>query len=443
MKFFLSLFVLFFILTKAFHQRIVSVISIFRHGARTPINHFEIVKDLFFPFHHGEVTPNGLRQHYLLGRFLRQRYIENKNPEMNILKKNFLKNDIKIYSQNMQRTVNSAVAHLSGLFKNDLIFSEYQEYLEHSLQFSNPNPPVIENDSIFSKSEYVKIINSKFLIINQKNDKILSPRECFKLIREFDNTVFYLTDEEKAKINSLHSLFPSQIESIIQSNYNVRTMKKLLDLIVTTNYHFRNHFNIDKEVLKIFKKYWLKYSYQEKISDSNKKLLVSSFFEAIINNFDNFIYHCRPFKKFIKGKISVKEKFFKQSKDDCLTMMVFSGRDTSLVDIISNLIDEDYINSLIDNNTFEENNTSMSFLIPKFASSFLFELHYDEKTFKYYVKIIYNGQESLRNFKKILGKNINYDSEKGIPYEDFKALLTSRINIEYNGLNCSEFDYEK
>jgi hypothetical protein len=342
----------------------------------------------------------------------------------------------------MQRTINSAVAHLSGLFKNDLIFSEYQEYLENSLQFSNPNPPIIENDPTFSKSEFVKIINSKFLIIDQKVDKVLSPRECFKLVREFDNTVFYLSDEEKAKIISLSSMFPLQIQKIIESNYHVRTMKKLLDLIVTTNYHFKNHFQIDKDILKIFKKYWLKYSYQEKISDNKKKLLVSSFFSTIINNFDNFIYHCRPFKKFIKEKITLKEKFFKSTKDDCLKMMVFSGRDTSLVDIISNLLEDEYINNMIENNTYEENNVSMNFLIPKFASSFLFELHYDERLFKYYVKLNYNGQETLRNFKKVQGKKVNYDDEKGISYEDFKALLLSRINVQYNEMNCSDYEYD-
>lgn len=435
MKLVFAIHLVFIYMLNILYCRIVSVVNIFRHGARTPINHFELVQDLFYPFTQGQVTPNGIRQHYLLGRYLRERYIDNKNPEMNILKKNFLKNDIKIFSQNLQRTINSAVAHLSGLFKNDLIFSEYQEYIENSLQFSNPNPPIIENDNNY----FVKIKNNaKFLIIDQKIDKILSPRECFKLIREFDNTVFYLSEEEKSKIISLKSIFPNQIQRIIDSDFHVRTMKKLLDLIITTNYHFKQHFKIETEVLKIFKKYWLKYSYQEKISDLNKKLLVSSFFKTIINNFDNFIYHCRPFKKFIKEKIQLHEKFFKYTKDDCAKMMIFSGRDTSLVDIISNLIEDEYINNLIDNNTFEENTSAMDFLIPKFASSFIFELHYDEKFYKYYVKILYNGEENVRNFKKIFNKNIIYDHEKGLNYEDFKNLLMSRINLEYLKLSCSE-----
>ena len=119
-------------------------------------------------------------------------------------------------------------------------------------------------------------------------------------------------------------------------------------------------------------------------------------------------------------------------------MMIFSGRDTSLVDIISNLIEDEYINNLIDNNTFEENTSAMDFLIPKFASSFIFELHYDEKFYKYYVKILYNGEENVRNFKKIFNKNIIYDPEKGLNYEDFKNLLMSRINLEYLKLSCSE-----
>jgi len=277
-------------------------------------------------------------------------------------------------------------------------------------------------------------------LLTKKSDKVLSPRECFKLEREFDKTVFYLSEEEKNKIASLKTIFPSQIERIIESNYHVRTMKKLLDLIVTTNYHYLNHFKIEKDILRIFKKYWLKYSYQEKISDLNKKLLVSVYFQMVINNFDNIIYHCRPFKKFIKDKIPAGEKFFEQSKDDCIKMMIFSGRDTSLVDIISNLLDEEYVNDLIDNNNSDDNDYALNYLIPKFASSFIFELHFDEKQFKYYVKILYNGEENIQRFRKVFGKSVDYLPQKGILYEDFKALLNSRINSEIQEMHCSDYE---
>jgi len=158
----------------------------------------------------------------------------------------------------------------------------------------------------------------------------------------------------------------------------------------------------------------------------------------IINNFDNIIYNCRPFKKFIKEKIQSGEKFFEQSKDDCMKMMIFSGRDTSLVDIISNLLDEEYVNGLIDNNNSDVNDHAINFLIPKFASSFIFELHFDEKQYKYYVKILYNGEENIQRFRKVFGVNVVYHKEKGILYEDFKALLNSRINSEYQQMSCSD-----
>jgi len=59
------------------------VLEVFRHGARTAVaNYWDYNKY----WDHGELTPVGMRQHYLLGKILRKKYIEDLkflSPEYN------------------------------------------------------------------------------------------------------------------------------------------------------------------------------------------------------------------------------------------------------------------------------------------------------------------------------------------------------------------------
>ena len=53
------------------------VIEIFRHGSRYPITDYEFWDSKMQIKHSGELSPTGMRQHYILGQILRKEYIEN------------------------------------------------------------------------------------------------------------------------------------------------------------------------------------------------------------------------------------------------------------------------------------------------------------------------------------------------------------------------------
>ncbi len=66
------------ILSCSFVQsKLLYMSTVFRHGARYPINNMYDGKDtLAF---HGNLTSVGLREHYLLGNYVRNDYVNNKS----------------------------------------------------------------------------------------------------------------------------------------------------------------------------------------------------------------------------------------------------------------------------------------------------------------------------------------------------------------------------
>ena len=54
-------------------ERLVFAFEVVRHGARAPIEDRDINK---FGVGEGQLTPEGMRQRYLLGRYNRERYTE-------------------------------------------------------------------------------------------------------------------------------------------------------------------------------------------------------------------------------------------------------------------------------------------------------------------------------------------------------------------------------
>lgn len=92
---------------------LITVIEINRHGARTSKSlQPKSLSKLF-----GKemiLTPNGYYQQELLGRYIRERYIK----ESNFLNSDYPQKQFHIYSTPIQRTLNSAIGFISGLYPN-------------------------------------------------------------------------------------------------------------------------------------------------------------------------------------------------------------------------------------------------------------------------------------------------------------------------------------
>ena len=110
------LFIIEYFLFNVFENKVIFVFEHFRHGARSPLDISENDLDLIREQWNGsqELTNVGLRQEYLLGHFIRNKYpnlinYEKYNPK-----------EIEVLSTMTNRTIMSARAQLNGIFNNSI-----------------------------------------------------------------------------------------------------------------------------------------------------------------------------------------------------------------------------------------------------------------------------------------------------------------------------------
>jgi len=127
MNFFLFYFIVVFINSKKLNEaneKLLFVWQHFRHGARQPYSSFDDKnwKDIFNENWkgYGELTPLGMRMHYLLGISTKKKYSE--------FLKGFNPNQILLKSTDVNRTIISSYSSIQGLFNNsnDFILNDKQ-----------------------------------------------------------------------------------------------------------------------------------------------------------------------------------------------------------------------------------------------------------------------------------------------------------------------------
>lgn len=90
-------------------EKMLFVFEVVRHGARAPII------DMFldeFKVAEGQLTAEGMRQRYLLGRSSRQRYTE----EFEFLSPNYVPGEVFVQSTDVNRTLTSGYSELMGIY---------------------------------------------------------------------------------------------------------------------------------------------------------------------------------------------------------------------------------------------------------------------------------------------------------------------------------------
>lgn len=89
--------------------KLVYLTELYRHGARYPVNDYYDGNQTK-PYH-GQLTGIGMRQHYLLGSYLRQDYLEQLG-----LRSSFDPTQVEVFVDGSQRCLESAYAHMAGWF---------------------------------------------------------------------------------------------------------------------------------------------------------------------------------------------------------------------------------------------------------------------------------------------------------------------------------------
>lgn len=153
----------------------------FRHGARSPLfldNNTDILGGKWPKG--GELTNYGRKQHYEIGLKNRERY-------SNFIRNEYLPRELKIFSTNFDRTINSVQSQLLGLYNNitydNYNFSEFNNTSTGEDNFEQINsilPPVQLFQ--FEGKKYNKIFKNRFDCkylhenilknLNQKNEKL-------------------------------------------------------------------------------------------------------------------------------------------------------------------------------------------------------------------------------------------------------------------------------
>ena len=94
-------------------SRLVGVVELCRHGARTPYTFIsQWDNNTVWPQGPGELLPEGMRQHYLIGTELRRRYM----VQTQLLLPTYYQPEIFVYSTDYDRTLMSAQSQIQGLY---------------------------------------------------------------------------------------------------------------------------------------------------------------------------------------------------------------------------------------------------------------------------------------------------------------------------------------
>ena len=421
--------------------KILGSFELIRHGARTPLINKE-QSHLYFGTQRSQLTINGFRQHILLGRWLRRRYVlEDSLP---LLKTDFnLQNldEIKIKSSNFQRCVFSASAHILGLFPKAIIKLNYEGHQEIK---TNDIPPIknyiedirdgrevtinVQNnqkENLFKISE-CKYKNSTMTLkqeikkyhripinlltdneIKEAIDDIMTNHKEV-IIKKKKHTV---DNEDAANNLKIHknNLRKNNLNGSEIPKYSLHVLNEFISVLRPYLYHHKMKNNLKNSTLLTIKKHCLNKVYEVRIKDSPQKLLFSSRIFKKIKSF---------FNKIIEKKTKLK-------------LMILSGFDRNIMDVISNLLDLNYLKKIIFDSLNDK--TLYNFLVPKFASNMIFELLQVEGDKEYYVRLLYNGKEIKKNFSQ----PIQLNKDELLNYEDFIKLISSKIE-NYSNVICDD-----
>ncbi|XP_041054374.1 lysosomal acid phosphatase-like isoform X2 [Carcharodon carcharias] len=148
---------------------------IYRHGDRSPINNYptDPYTEKDWPQGFGQLTQFGMRQHYMLGQYLRHRYKD-------FLNSSYDREEIYVRSTDVDRTLMSAQSDLAGLyppreyqiFKPDLNWQPIPVHTvpaedEKFLKFPIPNCPRFDKlleESMNSKTVQDKVKENQALL---------------------------------------------------------------------------------------------------------------------------------------------------------------------------------------------------------------------------------------------------------------------------------------
>jgi len=414
--------------TKTKNSKLVGVVEIIRHGARTPMTYMENSAKLYFGSRKAQLTINGLRQHILSGRWLRRRYVHgevSKLFERDVSKIN--SREVQVISSPLQRTIFSSTGHINGLFPRAIIRLNFHDRNQIK---TNDIPPIkgFKIDPRDGKEITINVISKERDFVFHA-DKCLSNNSTKTVFQEMKRKkIFNVTREERKyavedimkqyehflndKINKVEKRFKNKGNEIRKNikkfkQYSKLHLKKLISWLRPFRYHTIFPQLLQPKTVAIMKKQILNRWYEPRLIDSPSLKYSTSY---IFNKMHKLF--------------TLKSKNLGRRK-----MIIFTGHDTNIVNALTNLLSPKYLLSRI--KKAPKDRKDYKFLVPPLASNLLFELYKKNLKNEFYVKILYNGEYINENFIKKLRVKKNK-----INFFDFMRLINSRILPDTKQLKC-------
>lgn len=366
------------------------LIEVTRHGARSPLyDNFTTTKWEIPP---GHLTTVGQRQHYLIGRELKKRYMRKRF----FLNKTYDEKEVVVHSTDYIRTIQSAQSQLLGLY-----YEEGSLFNQSKMNKKYVVPPInVENVDEILQELKSNTLPFRFQPIPVKSkpdvyDQILSPgancEKIAKIIEENQNSEYYLNFEKKMHEMGFYQQF-GEIFKVDASNFTIEQTQQYLDIITMNKYdnkplpeNYTEDFDNLMNFAYCFRQYYLMIG-----NDSVLPYFVSKFFENLLVKFEE--------------KLS-------QKNESKLKLEFFSAHDNNLIYILRGLGVTNYTD---DYEEFLNPTKYFSYQNPPLASILLFELH--EINNEFFVRILFNDIEMKMK-----------DCEKYCNYEIFKTLTKKLI----------------
>ena len=275
-------------------------------------------------------------------------------------------------------------------------------------------------------------MNDKISILN-KHNQIKKKYILGNILNE--QIIFEITKEERkeatdAIIDSLKTTFQNnkfvpELEkwgwpfslNLEQEKNLPKLFEDLVLSFIPLRYHFKyDSLKLNPTIEKILKKQQINTFYSKKLVDNKeKRLLFTLFMTDVLNKLDNII--------------NTKSK----------SINIYSGHDTNLVNILTNILDVNKVKKSIKNCIEKEENIDIencfNFYIPPFASSIFFELN--EFSIKgstekeLFINVNYNNNTITENWVE----GIDFVEGKGIKLDNFIKVFKERVvKLDENGV---------
>ena len=372
-----------------------------RHGARSMSTLDEEGKDIIGEKWYGaqELSSVGLRQHYLLGNLIRNKY-------KNLISFNYYNpKEIIVYSTLSNRTIMSARAQLNGMFKNDF------ENVLYNNQFKTSIPNYLKkNKKVMKKKDNlgdyalpynipneipIHIINKKDKIFQFEKDNGCPPlkkaRKKNQDKQEINNFINKFNKTFGEKLLKYYNITNDENFFIKLNNINELTLGIIINIIDGRNLSRFEEYGINITQLKNYSEEFIELKSKEiQAKDSNNEIALASssvLLRLVLNYMDNIVYN--DINNI--NNLSVPKFFLLSAHDSTVIMM------------------EDLLRFLF--------KLEMNF--PSFASGLFLELE-KNSDFNYFINIVFNNK-----------------TLETLSYDDFKrTILEKTWSYEQTGIYC-------